>query len=141
MPINRNVVQAALITKLSNDVPLDTLLTTAGAKNAITELSPAGIDFLYPVVRVSVGNRTVIGDGNKRHANHSYALQFYIFSEDSSSKQADDIALLVESAVNEDTLALSTGKTGVVDIDNISAPIQVSGLWQVLVTGSVRVAG
>lgn len=141
MTVSRNIVQEAIFTKLKNDSALTTFLDNAGASNAIAEASPVAVDFLFPVIRISVGNRTVIGDGNARHRNHSYSLQFYVYSEETSSKQADDIAILVHDALNGDTLPLSTGTTGVVDIDNISAPSQADGLWQILVTGSVRVAG
>lgn len=142
MAINRNIVQAAVISALSTDAALTTYLSNNDATGEIKEVSYFGVDFVYPAVRVSVGSRTPIGDGSARHKNSNYAVQIYVYDERPSSKHVSELAGLVESAINEKTLPVTSGVSGIFDVDNVSSPsIGNDGVWQVLITGTVRVAG
>lgn len=142
MAISRNSVQTAVVAALLADSSVATYLSNNGAAGEIAEVSYSGVEFLYPAIRVSIGGRKPIGNGAARHENSQFSVQVYIFDERPSSKYVSELANLVDAALTGKTLSVVGGTSGIFDVDDISPPSLASnGIWQVLITGSVRVAG
>lgn len=93
--LNNNDVQEAIISKLLANVALT---ATLGDEEEVREAQWQGITFVYPCVRVDLGQQVPSISGCDL-----YSLPFTVkaFSEKDSSKEANHIAYLVSEALKK----------------------------------------
>ena len=94
---DNSVIQAAIITKLKAATALATIL--GGANTEIREDQWQGTRFVYPAVRVELGTQIPNGETNCTAVNVPITVLCY--SENSSSRQADQIAGVVSTILNK----------------------------------------
>lgn len=92
--IDNNLIQAAIVAKTQSLASLTAQLPEG--TNGIREYNWKGTDFQYPCVRIHLENQTdLINDAESCPAQIEWS--FYILSEQSSSKQANQIAGIIVS--------------------------------------------
>lgn len=98
--ITNNAIQAAIITALKADPALFAYLTAADATNEIRELEWQSAEFVYPSVRVGVGIQLPGGDTSKCYlTSGEVTFTTASFGEGDSSRQADELAGIVNAAL------------------------------------------
>lgn len=97
--ISNEVFQAAVISRLKADTTLTAWLTARSAGDEVRESQWQGAAFTYPAVRVDVGTQTPLGNGPCYLENGVITFTVLSFSEQDSSKQADTLAGLVNTAL------------------------------------------
>lgn len=92
--ISNDVLQAAWISKLKS---ITAIVNELSSEDEIKEDQWQGTTFTYPAVRVALGTQTPIGDPECRRAEGIVTIQ--VFTEDGSSKNADRIAGIINTAL------------------------------------------
>lgn len=98
--ISNELFQAAVVAKLKANTALVNWLTALSAGNEIRETSWQGATFTYPAVRVEAGNQ-LPGPQTSVCYLTTGEITFTVqsFSESDSSKQADELAGMVNNAL------------------------------------------
>lgn len=126
--ISNELVQAALLAKAQATATITTALTDGA--DGIKELNYMGTDFAYPCVRIALEGQNDIS-GENVHCPSQVDFSFYIFSEKSSSKEANQIAGKVVSAFRGISFSQNTVKFVKIRIlENIPAIAQDERTWR-----------
>lgn len=131
--ITNSEFQAALVTRLKDNTKygiaaIHALLATSGE---IRENQFQGADFAYPALRVLVSNLNPIAEGPCRDSLFRSFFSIAVFSESTSSKEADDIAGLVAEALDERMLDTITFRTGNISLWSVNAATRIGPrLWK-----------
>jgi hypothetical protein len=126
-------VKEGLITYLKSKTSITDKLS--GGANEIREVQWQGVEFTYPNVRVRIRELVPYNDcGLATIASH-----IYVFSEDASSKEADEIAGIIANELNENHFSSAGVAYNLWVTDVISAIRQDIRTWraEVLVSGKV----
>ena len=98
--IGNDLIQAAIVAKLKADTALVAWLTALSAGDEIRETQWQGTQFTYPAVRASVGDQLPdAGMGTCYLTSGEFTFTVYSYSESDSSRQADQLAALVNDAL------------------------------------------
>jgi len=140
--ISNSLIQKSIILRLKADTALTTWLNARNATNEIREINWQGSVFVYPNVRIQVGTQREIGDPP---CFSQCPFTVYSFSEQDSSKQADVLANLIDSALIRKHLLPGTGDgftTGIVISDgSVKATRRGERIWQAVNTYRVSLYG
>jgi len=98
--IGPNAILTALITTLKANTALIDWLTIRGCQNEVRELDYQGDTFLYPNIRVDSGTEEPTDDGVCHDLTSTVAFRVYCFSEENSSMECSELAMLVYNALN-----------------------------------------
>jgi len=91
--MNNNDLQEAIVYRLKHNAAL---LAALSDTDEIREAQWQGIEFVYPCVRVALGNQVSALAGCELY---NIAFSILVFSEEESSKEANEIAYLVSEAL------------------------------------------
>jgi len=98
--IGNDLIQAAIVAGLKADTALVNWLTALSAGDEIRETQWQGTAFTYPAVRASVGDQLPdAGMGTCYLTSGEFTFTVYSYSESDSSRQADQLAALVNDAL------------------------------------------
>ena len=124
--ISNDVIQAALLAKAQAIATLTSALTD-GTKG-IKEFNYKGTDFSYPCVRLALERQTELSEMS---CPSQVDFSFYVFSEKSSSKEADQIAGIIVSAIRDISFKQNTVRfTKIRILENIPAIAQDEITWR-----------
>jgi hypothetical protein len=140
--ISNDLIQAAIIAKLKADNTLVNWLSALDAGAEIREAQWQGTVFVYPAVRVDLGTQVPLANG-ACHINESeIPFTVYSMSEADSSRQADILAGLVNSALFTKRISGSGWTSLVIDSDGlISAAREAPRFWRATGLYRVRIYG
>ena len=124
--VSNDIIQAALLAKVQSITALTAAL--ADGANGIKQLNYKGTDFGYPCVRLALEGQTEIAEMS---CPSQVDFSFYVFSEKSSSKEADQIAGIIVSAIRGLSFQQGTVKFVKIRIvENIPAIAQDEVTWR-----------
>jgi hypothetical protein len=112
-------IQSAWIAKLKANAAVTALVAAAEIREDLWK----GTDFVYPNIRVKLGNLTPTALNNNCQIFKS-EVSILVFTEQKSSKQADDIAGVIATEVWGKSFALNGVKFTAVTLDSL-APAEV----------------
>lgn len=136
--LDNAVIQAAIIAKLKANAALVAWLTARSAGSEIRESQWQGTTFVFPAVRVDLGTQNPEGNGPCYPTSGEVTFTVDSFGEDDSSKSADNLAGLVNTALFNKHLAGTGFKSGLVRSDGLVGAIRLDErLWRA--TGLYRV--
>jgi len=126
-------VKEGLISYLKSKTSITDRLTDGA--NEIREVQWQGSDFTYPNVRVRVRELTPFADCGLG----TIACHIYVFSEDASSKEADEISGIIANELHEKHFSSSGVMYNLWVTDVISAIRQDIRTWrtEILMSGKV----
>lgn len=140
--ISDDLIQAAVIDKLQADAPLVAWLTNLGVSDEIREAFWQGREFSYPNVRVQVGTQLPGGNGPCYTTTGQTPFTITCYSEADSSRQADQLAGLVEAALLGRHIAGSGFRTGPVLSDGLIKAVRTGErVWQAVFLGRMQLYG
>ena len=126
--ISNDIIQAALLAKAQAIVALTSSLTSGA--DGIKQLNYKGADFSYPCVRLALEGQTDIS-GTNTNCPSQADFSFYVFSEKASSKEADQIAGKIITAIRGLSFSQSSVKFVKIRIlENIPAIAQDELTWR-----------
>src|SRR3972149_5151749 len=130
--IDNNALQAAIVAKLKANAPWVAWLAARSASSEIREAQWQGAEFLYPAVRVNVGTQTPTENGPCYKENTEVDFLVSALSEQDSSKEADTLAGLVNTALLGQTLAGTGFSSGLIRSDGLTGAIrlEVDRIWR-----------
>jgi hypothetical protein len=124
--VSNDIIQAALLAKAQSIVALTAALT--GGASSIKQLNFKGTDFSYPSVRLALEGQTELSEMS---CPSQVDFSFYVFSEKSSSKEADQIAGIIVSAIRGISFKQNTVRFTKIRItENIPAIAQDEVTWR-----------
>lgn len=140
--LSNDLIQAALITKLKANTALVAFLTAASAGSEIREAQWQGREFTYPAVRVQVGTQMAGGNGPCYTTTGETPFTIYCYSEQDSSRQADQLAGLVDDALLGLHLSGTGFRTGPVLSDGLIKAVRTGErVWQATFLGRMQLYG
>lgn len=126
--IDTNLIQAGIVTKLLANAALTTYLTSQQATGEIRESEYQSAEFVYPNVRVEMG--TQVEEGNPP-CYSTIPFTIYYNSEHDSSKQANHLAGLGNSALIRQTFSGTGFISGIIISDgSVAARRTGQRIWQ-----------
>lgn len=127
--VSNELVQAAIISKLKANTTLTDFL---GGATAIKELQFQGANFAYPAVRASIGTQQPLGvEESCYETTGEITFSVISFSENDSSRQCDELAGLVYSALKGSQLSGTGFRTLRTQVDSITKSVRIGlRLWQ-----------
>lgn len=140
--ISNDVLQQAIVSKLKADAALVAWLTARSAPSEIREAQWQGTVFVYPAVRVDVGTQTPKGNGPCYPFNSELTFTVVSFDEKDSSRETDQLAGLVNTALFVQAFNGTGFISGLVKSDGlISADRLAERVWRAMGLYRVNIYG
>lgn len=138
--VNNALIQKAIIARLNSDTSLLNWLTSYGTANEIKEVHWHSTILKYPNIRVQVTNQREVGNPP---CFSECTFLVYCSSEDTSSKQADDLAYLVNKAlIRKNLLTTNEGFTsGIITSGGALKAIRNGNIWRATNNYTVMIYG
>jgi len=90
-----------------------------------------GTEFSYPALRVHVNYNNPIGEGPCRDEVFRIYFSITSWSEDPSSKEADDLLGLIADGLDEYIIDVATFRTGNISLGSVNSAIRIGPrLWR-----------
>lgn len=132
--ITNSQFQEALISRLKDNTRAEIAAlhaALAGADSSeVRENQFQGTEFSYPAIRVHINYNNPL-DGTPCREDGRFYFSITSWSEDPSSKEADDIAGLVAEALDETIIDETDFRTGNISRENLNSAIRIGArLWR-----------
>lgn len=133
--ITNSAFQEGLVARLKDNTRAEIAALHAalagGDASEVRENQFQGTEFSYPAIRAHVNYNTPIGEGPCRDEVFRFYFSITSWSEDASSKEADDIAGLVAEALDEAIIDVIAFKTGNISLGSLNSATRIGPrLWR-----------